>query len=94
MILPVLLLRAETDAIDIDVFVVVNCTDLDRTSLVRRFLFAAAAAFIIFSVVIVVIGDRAFVGGVGGGAVLAIAAVAVDIVCLLGVVFGSNNEEE
>ena len=93
MILPVLLLRAETDAIDIDVFVVVNCTDLDRTSLVRRFLFAAAAAVIIFSVVIV-IGDRAFVGGVGGGAVLAIAAVAVDIVCLLGVVFGSNNEEE
>ena len=93
MILPVLLLRAETDAIDIDVFVVVNCTDLDRTSLVRRFLFAAAAAVIIFSVVIV-IGDRAFVGGVGGGAVLAIAAVAVDIVCLLGVVFGSNKEEE
>ena len=93
MILPVLLLRAETDAIAIDVFVDVNCTDLDRTSLVRRFLFAAAAAVIIFSVVIV-IGDRAFVGGVGGGAVLAIAAVAVDIVCLLGVVFGSNNEEE
>ena len=93
MIVPVLLLRAETDVIDIDVFVVVNCTDLDRTSLVRRFLFAAAAAVIIFSVVIV-IGDRAFVGGVGGGAVLAIAAVAVDIVCLLGVVFGSNNEEE
>ena len=93
MILPVLLLKAETDAIDNDVFDVVNCTDLDRTSLVRRFLFAAAAAVIIFSVVIV-IGDRAFVGGVGGGAVLAIAAVAVDIVCLLGVVFGSNNEEE